>query len=195
MKLLKILETVKSKTSLKCRTYNVSSILALVILGLACNQDSVKSIARFGKRLTKPQKRRMGFVNKMPISGTIYYTLKAIDCDSLERALLIFSGAPTSKRLIDIDGKTMRASRRQEKSAHHMLSVFIRDFRMILGQLPLENAGKEIPGCLNLLEKLALNEDTIVCDAAFAQQEIIEAIVNKEYYFCVNIKGNTNGLL
>lgn len=194
MKLLKILDTVKSKTSLSGRTYNVSSILALVILGLACNQDSVKSIARFGKRLTKPQKRRMRFGDKMPSSGTIYYTLKSIDCDSLERALLSFAGAPTSKRLIDIDGKTMRASKRQKKSAHHMLSAFIRDFRMVLGQIPLENAGKEIPGCLDLLEKLALDEDILVCDAAFAQQEIVEAIVNKGSYFCMNIKGNQQNL-
>jgi len=65
---------------------------------------------------------------------------------------------------------------------------------MILEQLSLENAGKEIPGCLDLLAKLALNEDTIVCDAAFVQQEIIEAIVNKECYFCVNIKGNQENL-
>jgi predicted transposase YbfD/YdcC len=194
MKLLKILETVKSKTYLKGRTYKVPSILALVVLGLACNQDSIKSIARFGKRLTKPQKRRIGFTDKMPSSGTIYYTLKTIDCDCLEKALLVLSGVPKSGRLIDIDGKTMRASKKQEKYAHHMLSAFIRDFRMVLGQIPLKNAGKEIPGCLELLDKLALKEDTMVCDAAFAQQEIIETIVKKESYFCVNIKGNQENL-
>ncbi len=61
MKLLQILETVKSKTSLKGRTYKISSIIALIILGTLCGQNSIKSIARFGNRLSKPQRKKLGF--------------------------------------------------------------------------------------------------------------------------------------
>jgi predicted transposase YbfD/YdcC len=194
VKLLEILKKVKSKTSLKGRTYKVESIIALIMLGIACNCDSIQSIIRLSQELIKSQKNKLGFAGKMPSAGTIYYTLRAIDLSSLQYGLSNFANVSNEKRIIDIDGKTMRGSKKQNRYPHHMLSAFAREMRIVMHEIPLKNVGKEIPGCLELLAKLELKEDIIVCDAAFTQKAIIEAIVAKNSFFLMNIKGNQEKL-
>lgn len=190
MKLLQILETVKSKTSLKGRTYKISSIIALIILGTLCGQNSIKSIARFGERLTKPQRKKLGYTDSMPSSSTLYYTLKAVDSDDLAKKLLAFSKITINNKLIDIDGKTIRGSKRQNCDAHHMLSAFARDSRMMLAQLPVKGAVGEITGCIELLNKLQLKNNIIVGDAIFTQKNICNKIIQKKSNFFINVKNN-----
>lgn len=190
MKLLQILETVKSKTSLKGRTYKISSIIALIILGTLCGQNSIKSIARFGDRLSKPQRKKLGFPDSMPSSSTLYYTLKAVDSEDLAKKLVSFSKININNKLIDIDGKTMRGSKKQNCDAHHMLAAFARDSRIVLGQLPVKGAISEPQGCIELLEKLELQNNIIIGDAIFTQKNICNKIIQKKSNFFINVKNN-----
>ena len=195
MKLLEALSIVKSKSSKKGRSYSISSLLSLIILGYACNCDSIESVCRFGKMLNRRNRMKLGFDgDTMPSCSTLRYNLQLIDIDSLNDSLSLFCGAnsPSSCRVIDIDGKTVRGSKKQGQDAHHILSAFVREQNLTIGQVPVKNCGKETPGCMDLLDRIDIEGDVIVADASFTNNDIMNKIIEKQGNFVLCVKGNTS---
>jgi predicted transposase YbfD/YdcC len=94
-------------------------------------------------------------------------------------------------RHIAIDGKTIRGSGQEGKhQAVHMVSAWVNENNLVLGQLATEEKSNEITAIPQLLEMIDVSGDTITIDAMGCQTAIAEKIREKKADYVLAVKEN-----
>ena len=175
------------------RRYSLQSILALIIAGMMCGKQSLRAIARWGRRLSPEQLQLIGIERPTsPSQATMHNLLVRLEVSSLEASLgkWVCAFAEQGQLHIAIDGKTIKSSATEEYPALHLLSAYCTSLQGVLYQLPVSDKSNEIVAAKDILYHIPVQGNVLSGDAIFCQREICEDIVenNGEYLFIV--KGN-----
>jgi predicted transposase YbfD/YdcC len=95
--------------------------------------------------------------------------------------------------IVNIDGKTLRGSRRDDCPPLHLVSAWASKNQMVLGQIPTEQKSNEITAIPNLLTFLDLKGCIVTIDAIGCQKEIAEKIAQDNDYI-LSVKENQPSL-
>jgi predicted transposase YbfD/YdcC len=90
------------------------------------------------------------------------------------------------QKQINVDGKTIRGA----ESHLHMVSAWIREDGVTLGQIKTEEKSNEITAVPELLETLDIRGGTISGDAMNCQRKICEKVIEKEADYLFAVKMN-----
>jgi predicted transposase YbfD/YdcC len=191
-----MLRSVPDPRKSRGRSYELWSILALILVGFLCGRQGLMSVFRMGRGLSKEQRRKLGFWYKMPCHATLTETLRDVDADALAevlgRIVLIESNGKT--RQIAIDGKTMRGSEDEQGRAMHCVSAFCHGLQQVINHTASRGKGLEIPDALALLDRLDLKDKIVTADALLCQQSIVKKIVDKGGDYVLPVKDNQKTL-
>jgi hypothetical protein len=77
--ILYYLNQVQDTRNARGKRYQLKSILALVLMGYMCGNNSLAKIYLFGKRLNKTTRLKLGFIGDTPSHPTITETLKKVN--------------------------------------------------------------------------------------------------------------------
>ena len=94
------------------------------------------------------------------------------------------------KKIICIDGKTMRGNKRKEGRPSHIVSAWCREDGFCLSQRAVEEKSNEITAIPELLEKIQVKGQVITIDAMGTQTAIAEKIRKKRADYVLALKGN-----
>jgi predicted transposase YbfD/YdcC len=99
-------------------------------------------------------------------------------------------------QIVAIDGKTARGSHQRlcGKQAIHVVSAFVCDHGLTLGQVKTEEKSNEITAIPELIAALDLRGSIVTLDAMGCQKEIAKAIVSKDGDYVLGLKGNQGTL-
>ncbi len=97
--------------------------------------------------------------------------------------------------MIAVDGKTICGSGNNEHRAYHVVSAFVAENQMILGEITTEEKSNEITAVPELLESLNIEGSIITADAMSCQKKIVETIRGKHADYVIGLKENQPGLL
>lgn len=176
------------------RRYSLQSILALIVAGMMCGKQSLRAIARWGRRLSPAQLRIIGIERpSSPSQATMHNLLVRLEASDLEVALgkWVRAFAIQGHQLhIAMDGKTIRSSATEEYPALHLLSAYCNSLHGVLYQLAVSDKNNEIIASKDILNHIPIQGNVISGDAIFCQREICNNIAanNGDYLFIV--KGN-----
>jgi predicted transposase YbfD/YdcC len=175
--------------------HKLLDILAISILAVICGADGWDDIARFGRCKEKWLATVLELPSGIPSADTFRRVLSALDPDAFQRAFIVWMQdlvGSTEGKLVAIDGKTARRSfdRANEKSALHLVSAWVRDNQLTLGQLATEEKSNEITAIPILLGMLDVRGAVVTIDAMGAQKEIAKDIVAKEADYILALKAN-----
>jgi predicted transposase YbfD/YdcC len=92
------------------------------------------------------------------------------------------------ERLVNIDGKTIRGS------WFHVVSAWVGEHGLTLGQLTREEQSNESTAVPKLLELLDVRGDVVTADAMSCQKEIAKKLREKEADYVLVVKENQKGL-
>jgi len=94
-------------------------------------------------------------------------------------------------REINIDGKTIRGSAKAgEQKGIHMVSAWVNEHNLTLGQLATEAHSNEITAIPLLLDTIDIKGDTVTIDAMGCQTEIAAKIRSKQADYVLAVKEN-----
>jgi predicted transposase YbfD/YdcC len=94
-------------------------------------------------------------------------------------------------REINIDGKTIRGSAKAgEQKGIHMVSAWVNENNLTLGQLATEAHSNEITAIPLLLDTIDIKGDTVTIDAMGCQTEIAAKIRSKQADYVLAVKEN-----
>jgi predicted transposase YbfD/YdcC len=96
--------------------------------------------------------------------------------------------AGEAARLVNIDGKTIRGS------GFHVVSAWIGERGLTLGQLRTEEKSNEIKAVPKLLDSLDVKGDVVTADAMSCQTEIVKKIREKQADYVLAVKENQKTL-
>jgi hypothetical protein len=98
--------------------------------------------------------------------------------------------------VVAVDGKTLRRSfdRASAKSPLHLVSAWVCEQRLFLGQIAVDGKSNEITALPKLLEFLALKGRVITADATHCQRATCAAIVAQGGGYVIAFRGNQGAL-
>jgi predicted transposase YbfD/YdcC len=97
-------------------------------------------------------------------------------------------------RIVAIDGKTVRHSFDNDRPPIHMVSAWVLENRMVLGQIKTEEKSNEITAIPELLKVLELEGCIVTIDAMGCQKTIAKTITDKKADYVLGLKGNQGNL-
>ena len=179
--------------------HKLLEIIAISILAVICGADGWDEIAAFGRYKEDWLRTFLALPSGIPSADTFRRVLSALDPAAFRQAFVGWMQGlvgSTEGKLVAIDGKTARRSfdRAARKSPLHLVSAWVRDNQLALGQVATEEKSNEITAIPALLGLLDLRGAIVTLDAMGTQKEIAKAIVEKDADYILALKGNQGDL-
>ena len=133
--------------------------------------------------------------NGIPDSDTFRRVFEKIIPAELSSCLNNWVNAEREKRgTIAIDGKTIRGSGNSEHKAYHVISAFVAENQMTLGELAVEEKTNEITAVPELLDLIDVGGAVVTADAMSCQKKIVGKITEKKADYVIGLKQNQPAL-
>lgn len=133
----------------------------------------------------------------LPSETTIRRALALVDADTFDRAVAAWMalkvGDLGGRRVIAVDGKTMRGARR-EGGAPHLVAALDHGTGAVLGQLAVAAKSNEIPALRDLLDTMDITGAVITADAMHCQRETARHITGAGGHYVLTVKANQPAL-
>ena len=179
----------------RTRKHPLINVLFIAVCGVLSGANSFASIHEFATDRRHWFARFLDLSNGIPSDDTLARVLARLDPGAFERCLLSWIQAvqeATEKRLIAIDGKTLRGSsdRAEGRAAIHMVSAWASENKLSLGQVVVREKSNEITAIPQLLGLLDVAGALVTIDAMGCQREIAAAIRRGEADYALAVKQN-----
>jgi predicted transposase YbfD/YdcC len=131
----------------------------------------------------------------VPSEDTFRRVFEAIDPKAFSTAVAMIVQdlvADLGDRVVAFDGKTMRGSldRKRGKSALHVVSAWVSDLGISLGQVCVDEKSNEITAIPELLKTIDVTGATITIDAMGCQKAIADTILERGADYILAVKDN-----
>jgi predicted transposase YbfD/YdcC len=133
--------------------------------------------------------------NGIPDSDTFRRVLERGEPGALARCLNEWlDAARESGRQVRLDGKTICGSGNLSHKAYHVVSAWVGENALTLGELAVDEKSNEITAIPELLDMIDIEGDVVSSDAMGCQKEIAKKIVDKGADYVLALKGNQTSL-
>lgn len=180
--------------------HKLKDILVIVLFATLADADDWVEIAMFARAYEDYLRRYIELRNGVPSHDTINRVMGLVSPEILQQLygkwqeLLNRNEGEALKKIICIDGKTMRSNKRKEGKASHIVSAWSREDGFCLGQRAVSEKSNEITAIPELLDKIQIKGQIITIDAMGTQKAIAEKIKKKRADYVLALKGNQGGL-
>ena len=168
----------------------------IIFIGLAsviCGGKDFVHMEDTGKLKEEWFRQYLELPNGIPDSDTFRRTFERLNPKHFEDALCKI--VDVRDRNVAIDGKTIRGSGNAEYKAYHVLSAWVSDLQLSIGQMAVEEKTNEITAIPELIALFDIAGAIVTIDAMGCQKKIAEAIAAKEADYALALKGNQSTLL
>lgn len=182
------------------RRHRLSDMVTIAVTAVICCADSWADVADFGRAKLKWFSTFLDLPHGIPSQDTFERVFAKLDPDGFERCFASWTAALSKSsggKLVAIDGKRIRRSFEHawdHSTATHLVSAFVADNAMVLGQLAVDCKENEIVAIPKLLELLELSGAVVTIDAMGCQTDIAEKIRERGGDYVLAVKENQPAL-
>lgn len=170
-----------------------------IVIGLCtfvCNGSDFTDMEDFGKEREEWLRGFLELPNGIPDSDTFRRVFERLEPRALSESLYDWLASNRKEgSVIAIDGKTICGSKNHDHKAYHVVSAFVAENQITLGEIATEEKSNEITAVPELLNSLEIRNSIITADAMSCQKEIVKTITGKYADYVIALKGNQPGLL
>jgi len=186
------------RVELRC-LHRLKDILFIAFCTLLSNGEDFEDMVEFGKQRLLWLEGFLELPNGIPSHDTFNRVLQVVDPEQLTTAMgedaqdLI---EEIKGKLISFDGKKLRgvSPKSRGNKGLFILSAWVGENRICLGQKKVEDKSNEITAIPELLDALDVEGSTISVDAIGCQVEIAEKIVEAKADYLLAVKKNQRNL-
>jgi predicted transposase YbfD/YdcC len=176
--------------------HKLEDIIIIGLLSTICLGEDFADMEEFGKERKEWLRGFLELPNGIPDSDTFRRVFERIEPGELLKCLNNWvEEKHESGSTINIDGKTIRGSGNSEHKAYHVVSAWISENQITLGQIKVEEKTNEITAVPELLDMLDVEGSIITADAMSCQKAIVSKIVERHADYVIGLKGNQGSLL
>ena len=180
--------------------HSVENILSICIAGIIAGAEGPKSIARWAQEKREWLATWLDLpAGRVPSRDCIRIFFSRVEpaafqaCFfSWQKGLRKHSVVSEDVSIVAIDGKTLRHSydTAKEQRPLHIVSAWVAEDHISLGQVATEEKSNEITAIPELLDQIDIQGAVVTIDAMGCQKEIARKIDKKEGGFIIAVKGN-----
>lgn len=176
--------------------HKLEDIIIIGLCTLICNGSDFIDMEEFGKAREEWLREFLELPNGVPDSDTFRRVFERLEPQALSQCLYDWLACNREDgSVIAVDGKTICGSKNNEHKAYHVVSAFVAENQLTLGEIATEEKSNEITAVPELLTMLEIKNSTITADAMSCQKEIVKTITDKKADYVIALKGNQPRLL
>lgn len=176
--------------------HKLEDIIIIGLCTLICDGRDFVDMEEFGKAREEWLRKFLELPNGIPDSDTFRRVYERLEPEKLSECLYDWLCVNCAKgSVIAIDGKTICGSGNNEHRAYHVVSAFVVENQITLGEIATQEKSNEITAVPELLESLNIKGSIITADAMSCQKKIVETICTKHADYVISLKENQLGLL
>ena len=199
-RLLPVLAAVPDPRARRGVRHKLAVILGLAVCAVLAGARSFTAIAEWAADADQSTRDALGVTGVVPCESTFRRILQNLDADALDDAAGAWAQqrtvpAPGARRVIAVDGKTLRGSATAGQPGRHLLAALDHRHSVVLGQVDVQAKTNEIPLFATLLDRIDLAGAVVTADALHAQRAHAEYLAGQRgAHYLITVKGNQPGL-
>jgi predicted transposase YbfD/YdcC len=177
--------------------HRLIDIITIVLCASICGAEKWDDIETFGRAKESWFQRYLELPHGISSHDTLARVFVLLDPEQFSRCFLSWIQAINPRHeqeIINIDGKTLRHSHGEGKSAIHLISAWANKAGLTLGQVKTDEKSNEITAIPELLDLLELHGRIVTIDAMGTQKEIAQSICEGGAEYVLALKGNQGTL-
>ena len=192
--LWQVLDTMPDPRGRRGRRHRLPVILVCAVAAVLAGARSFVAIGEWVAHQSPAALLQLGVDSAGPGESTIRRVITRLDADVFDQVLgaLMWTRTMTcaGRRVIAIDGKTVRGARTRTAAAPHLVAALDHRAGSVLGQLAVAAKSNEIPAVQQLLGLFDLVGTVITVDAMHTQTDTADLIVAGRADYLFTVKGN-----
>jgi predicted transposase YbfD/YdcC len=200
--LSEVLAAVPDPRRVRGRRYRIGVLLALCLTAVLGGARSLAQIARYAADADPQVRAGLGLARATPNASTLGRLLARIDGDALDDAVGTWLARHAADPVeedealvgLAVDGKTVRGSRTDSKTAVHLLAAALHGSQTVIAQRQVAAKSNEIPSMAPLLARFDLRGVVVTADAMHTQRKTAKNIVAVGGHYLLAVKGNQKKL-
>jgi len=195
-RLLPVLAAVPDPRARRGLRHRLAVILSLAVCAVLAGARSFTAIAEWAADADQATLDVLGITGVVPCESTFRRTLQNLDADALDDAVGAWAQqrtapAPGGRRVVAVDGKTLRGSGVADGPGRHLLAALEHARGVVLGQVDVEAKTNEIPMFATLLDRVDLAGAVVTADAMHAQRGHAEYLAaQRGAHYLITVKRN-----
>lgn len=197
--MVEIFESLPDPRVDRTKVHPLTTVIMLGLLAVVSGCEGWDEMSRFSSTKLAWLETWLDLPSGAPCADTFRRVFAALDPEAFHRCFMQWMkqmARGTKGKLVAIDGKTMRGTlgRSINKTALHIVSAWLEENSLTLGQVVTDEKSNEITAIPALLALLDLEGATVTIDAMGCQKKIAAAIVDKTADYILALKGNQSTL-
>ena len=192
-----IIERLSKLTDTRRQWGNIRhKLVDIVFIGLVsviCGGTDFEHMEDTGYGKLEWFKERLELPNGIPDSDTFRRVFERLDPQEL--AEILQETVETEGKTVAVDGKTICGSANSKHRAYHVVSAWVAENQITLGQLAVAEKSNEITAIPELLDMLDISGSTVTIDAMGCQKQIAAKVIENHADYVFGLKGNQTSLL
>ena len=183
--------------------HELGKIIVMSIYAVLCGCTDAENMGYFMKLQESYFTKLLDLKYGVPSADTLLRVFALIEPENFMKAfyewirdvLNSFSSTKDNDvRRIAIDGKAVRAASEKRGNIPYIISAYLGNYGISIGQMKIVDKTNEITEIPNLLKKLDIENCIITIDAIGCQKQIARQIVEQKGHYCLAVKGNQKNL-
>ena len=180
-------------------THPLVNIVTISILAVICGADGWTDVERYGKAKQEWLGGFLDLEKGIPSHDTFGRFFRWLDESAFQASFVKWTASlckRSQEQLVAVDGKKLRRSqdRRKGREGIWMVSAWVSENRLVLGQKKVNDKSNEITAIPALLAQLDITGCVVTLDALNTQTEIAEQIVEAQADYILAVKKNQGTL-
>ena len=173
--------------------HKLVDVLILVMCAILCGIDELERIVAYGKEKSEFLNKHFGIV-KIPSKATLSRIMNMVNADIVAEKIvqIMIDLIGTNGDIVAIDGKTICSTAKKNpwREKIHLITAYLTNNGVTLGQLSVNEKTNEIPVLRDLLKNINISGKIVTADAMHCQIETAEAIINAKGDYVIGLKKN-----
>src|SRR4051795_3139232 len=175
--------------------HRLIDILVIAVCAVIACAESWEDIELYGRSKLAWLKTFLALPNGIPSHDTFRRVFMLLNADAFEACFARWAQSlmgEVEREVVAIDGKTVRrsGSRRHDHGPLHLVSAWVSDQGLVLGQREVDGKSNEITAIPELLDTLHLDGCIVTLDAMGCQKDIATRIRAKGADYLLALKAN-----
>lgn len=186
----------RQQSQVRHELYDIIAMTIAAVIGNSDGWDEIEDFCR-SKETWLREHMRLQLEHGIPSADTFSRVWGMIDPEVFKKCFTQWINKvheKTAGEVISIDGKTICGSKGENRKPLHMISAWVSEQQMVLGQKCVEEKTNEITTVPLLLELLDISGCIVTADAMSCQKEITKKIINGKGDYVLSLKENQPAL-
>lgn len=198
--LMEMLECIEDNRQQSKVRYPIKEIVLIVFCCTLSNVDDWEDMVIWANHYIDLLREYLPFENGIPSHDTLERVMGMIAPEYIQQAynkwtsMLDNNEKDKLKKVIAIDGKTMRGNTQNGTKPNHIVTAWSREDGYSLGQHTVNEKSNEIKAIPKLLDKINIKNSVVTIDAMGTQTAIAEKIKSRKGDYVLAVKENQKTL-